>query len=223
MGLFIANEGGDGSGKGTQTRLLVERLENEGFQVATESYPRYEEPVAELVKRFLDGKYGQPHPELISLPYAVDRMLGSAAIRSAIASPNGVFISDRYSASNLGHNGSKFDSAEERLEYFEFWRNYEHNILGVPKPDHNFIFQIPVEVAQANIDKKEARNYTDKKRDIHEADANHLQRTFDTYGLLAQTYPDEYTIIDPMADLETMRPIEEIHEELYAAVRRLMN
>ena len=222
MGLFIAIEGGDGAGKKTQSKLLQDQLTKEGYIVVSESFPRYDKPINIIIENFLNGKYGDLHPEVAGYPYAIDRMLASDTIRKALVPKNGIYLADRFTGSNLGHNGSKFKTRKERLEYFEFQRNYEHVILGTPKPDHNFIFQVPPDTAQSNIDKKSKRNYTDKKRDIHEADASHLQRTYDTYTLLATTYPEEYTIINPMKTATSMRSIAEIHEELYANVKHLM-
>ena len=195
------------------------------FSVERDSYPRYEEDSSEHVRRFLNGEYGHNlDPKVASFLYAIDRAAGAAAVKGFLADdPLAIQIMDRYTASNFGHNGSKYDTIEERLEFFEYQRHFEHDVLGIPQPHHSFIFQIPPEVAQQNIDKKAKRNYTDKKRDIHEADANHLQRTFETYELLADTYPDEFTIMNPMESAKKMRPIEEIHEELYARVKQLLN
>jgi len=39
----IALEGPDGAGKETQTNLLVQRLESEGYRVALVSFPRYKD------------------------------------------------------------------------------------------------------------------------------------------------------------------------------------
>lgn len=223
MGLFISFEGGDGSGKGTQTRLTKEWLTNEGYDVTLESFPRYGNPVAKPIENFLNGKYGQLHPEVASVLYSLDRLNASDDIRRVLARKSGIVLADRFTNSNLGHNGSKLDTDAERLEFFEQQRTFEHDVLGVPRPDHTFILMVPPSVAQSNVDKKEARSYTTKKRDIHEADEHHLARTFDTYTLLAQTYPTEFTLINSMeADSLTMRSIDDIQHELRAALQPLL-
>lgn len=223
MSAFITFEGGDGSGKGTQAKLTKEWLESEGYNVTFESFPRYGEPVAKPISRFLNGEFGNPHPDLISIPYSLDRLMASAAIRSALELPNGIMIADRFTNSNLGHNGSKLNSDNERLEFFEAQREFEYETLGIPKPDHNFLLMVPPEIAQENVDRKAARAYTDMKRDIHEADKDHLARTYDTYQLLASTYPSEFTIIDSIDQKSrTMRPIDEIQTELQRAIMPLL-
>ena len=222
MGQFINLEGGDGSGKKTQTELLVKYARELGLTVGTESYPRYSEPVAEPISRFLNGRYGNPHPALAGLPYSIDRLLGSAAIQEIIAQENSIFITDRFTSSNLGHNGAKFDTPEKRQEYFEFVRNFEHEVLGIPKPDLNIILLVPPEVSQQNIDKKAARNYTDKKRDMHEADVQHLAKAYESYLALATAYPHEYALVDSMATPDRMRSIDDIQQELRGVVRNLL-
>ena len=42
MGTLIILEGGDGSGKATQTKCLVERLQAEGHRVRSVSFPNYD-------------------------------------------------------------------------------------------------------------------------------------------------------------------------------------
>ncbi len=50
MGTLVILEGGDGSGKATQTQILKERLEKEGYQVMAVSFPDYGSPSSALVK-----------------------------------------------------------------------------------------------------------------------------------------------------------------------------
>jgi len=221
-GLFITVEGGDGSGKGTQTKLLKQWLTDQGHSVKLESFPRHGHPVAEPIKRFLNGEFGDLHPIPAGIPYSVDRAMAAADIRKHLGA-GGVYIADRFTNSNAGHNGAKFMTDAERLDYFEWLRSYEYETLSIPKPDHTFILLTPAHIAQHNIDKKEKRSYTDKQRDIHEADADHLARTYNSYRLLAATYPDEFTVINTMDDAgEHMRSIEDIHAQLQAEVKLLI-
>ena len=50
MGQLIIIEGGDGSGKATQTAKLLERLKAEGYPVRSVSFPNYDSPAAEPIK-----------------------------------------------------------------------------------------------------------------------------------------------------------------------------
>ena len=59
MGRLIIIEGGDGSGKATQTALLKERLLKEGYKVKSVSFPNYDSPAAMPVKMYLAGDFGK--------------------------------------------------------------------------------------------------------------------------------------------------------------------
>jgi len=53
MGTLIILEGGDGSGKATQTKLLVERLTKEGHAVKSVSFPNYDSGAAMPIKMYM--------------------------------------------------------------------------------------------------------------------------------------------------------------------------
>lgn len=217
MGLFITIEGGDGSGKGTQSELLATVLRNiHKKDVMKISFPRHGMPSAYYVGKFLNGEYGginDVHPDLASLPYALDRHAASQEIADHLKKPNSIVISDRYLGSNLAHNGSKFRNLKERHEYYERQMNTELEILKIPRPSLNIVLLVNTEVAQKNVDKKAPRVYTTKKRDIHEADPKHLDHTKAAYQELCKLYPDFYTAINCM-DGEKMRSIEAIHSDI---------
>ena len=64
--LFII-EGGDGSGKATQTKLLAEHLKNDGYPVMAVSYPDYDSDSSALVKMYLRGDFGRDADAVNSL------------------------------------------------------------------------------------------------------------------------------------------------------------
>ena len=55
--LFII-EASDGSGKETQTRLLAERLEQDGYSVLPITFPDYAADSSMLVRMYLRGDFG---------------------------------------------------------------------------------------------------------------------------------------------------------------------
>ncbi len=222
MGVFIAIEGGDGSGKGTQTELIVERLTRKGLDVLKLSFPRYGETSAEIVTNYLNGEYSEGnslHPDIASLPFAIDRYAAKEQILAHLSRQNTVVIADRYVASNLAHQGAKLTDETERHEFYTRITNIEFGILQLPQPDVSFVLLVPSTVAQQNVDAKTARTYTDKKRDIHEADAEHLDRTKSNYEELTTLFPEKYTTINCMSDLTTMRSIKDINADIWAHVQ----
>lgn len=217
MGRFIAIEGGDGSGKATQSKLLVEYLSVQGHDVLFISFPQYGTDSAYYVEQYLNGVYGQANDvpaDLGVLPFAIDRYAAGAKIREHLAKPNSIVISDRYMASNLAHQGTKVADKEKRKAFYERTMTTEYDVLGIPRPDINIVLLVPANIAQANVDKKATRTYTDKKRDIHEADTSHLELAKRNYEELCELYPKEFTAIDCMEEEGNLRPIDTIQQVL---------
>ncbi len=197
-GLFLVIEGSDGSGKGTQLKLLEERLKNNGYDIATFDFPRYDEPSSYFVKEYLNGAYGSAEavgPYTGSLFYALDRYQAAPQIRDAL-NQGKIVLANRFTASNMAHQGTKFTNTEERRGYFIWIDNLEYIMMQIPRPDQNIVLRVPAEVSQQLIDQKGERNYTDKKRDLHEADLNHLKRSVAVYDDLCQMFPKDFKAID---------------------------
>ncbi len=224
-GLFLAIEGGDGSGKGTQAERLRMFIETSGKKVIKLSFPRYSTSSAYFVEQYLNGNYGalnDVHADLASLAYAIDRFDASKRIRAELEDPNTVVIADRYVASNLAHQGTKFLTFVERKAYYERDMNLEYEILGIPRPDINIVLIMPTDLAQANVDKKDAstRSYTTKKRDIHEADSTHLDRAKANYEELCVLYPNEFAALQCVNEHGAMRSIEDVELEIRSIIAK---
>ena len=223
-GLFIMIEGTDGSGKGTQTNILVDRLKKENIKVEQISFPQYGEPSAFLVEEYLNGKYGtadQVGPYKASVLYATDRFAASPKIKKWLAKGK-VVIANRYVASNMGHQGGKIKDRQKRQEYFDWNYNLEYNILQIPRPDINLILHVTPEISQELVDKKDDREYLKgKKRDIHEDDINHLINAEQAYLEIAQTYP-EFSVIECVKN-EKILTIEEIHAIIWKEIKKHLN
>ncbi len=197
-GLFIVVEGADGSGKATQCDLLQKRLQDAGHQVEVFDFPRYDQPSSYFITQYLNGKYGSAEkvgPYTGSLFYALDRFEATPAIRKAIADGK-IVLANRFTGSNMAHQGGKFASDEERRGYFIWIDNLEFMMLDIPRPDKNFVLRLPADILQDQIDKKEGRLYTNKKRDLHETDLQHLEKSVKVYDDLCQLFPKDFQRID---------------------------
>jgi len=188
-GKFIVIDGTDGSGKATQTELLVKRLRKEKFKVRVFDFPQYGNKSAGLVEEYLNGKYGSAKevgPYRASIFYACDRYDASFKIRKCIE--NGyIVVSNRYVTANMGHQGGKIADAKKRKEYFDWLYKLEYEIFEIPKPDLNIILHVDAAVAQKLVDTKGKREYTKKKRDLHEKDLKHLRDAEKVYLEIAKT------------------------------------
>lgn len=203
-GLFIVIEGSDGSGKGTQFKLLIERLKSEGYDVATYDFPQYEKDSSYFVRKYLNGDYGSGEdlgPYIPSVFYALDRFDAAADMKRDLAAGK-IVLCNRFAGSSMAHQGGKFKTLAERRELFKWLDNLEFGMLEIPRPDLSIILLVEAEVAQKLVDQKEKRSYTDKKRDIHEADIHHLENAVETYKQLREAFPDTFQSIDCVKDGE---------------------
>lgn len=215
---LIAIEGGDGSGKATQTKLLSEHLRVMGYDVLSQDFPRYGEFSALYIERYLNGHYGAANDvpaDLAGLAYALDRAVAAPQIKSYLEKENSIVVLDRSTASNMAHQGTKFKTKTERHKYYEEAIRLEYELLNVPRPDLCIVLLVPPKISQTNIDKKSTRGYTDKKRDAHEADVDHLDAAKRNYQELCELHPNYFISIDCMeTDGVTQRAVEDIQQEI---------
>lgn len=222
-GTFIVIEGTDGSGKGTQFQLLADRLTEAGYDVATFDFPQYDKPSSYFVREYLNGKYGSGEdvgPYTGSLFYALDRFEASNDIRTALAEGK-VVLANRFVGSNMAHQGTKFQHSEERRGYFIWLDNLEFEMLRVPRPNASFVLRVPAEIAQDLVDQKAERSYTTQKRDLHEADLSHLQRSVSVYDEMCELFPQDFVRIDCVRNSKLM-DIETVQELLWQKIAPML-
>lgn len=220
-GRFIVIDGTDGSGKATQTDLLVNELKVNGYPVEMTDFPQYGTKSAGLIEEYLNGKYGQVGPEAASIFYAIDRFDASFKIRQWLAEGK-IVISNRYVTANAGHQGGKISDDIDRLKYFKWLDNLEYNIFNIPKPDLNIILHMPAEMAQKLVDKKSAatRTYVNgKKRDLHEADIHHLKNAEKVYLQIAKLFPNT-KLVECIYQGKLLSP-GDVHNKVWELVRRI--
>lgn len=189
-GLFIVIEGTDGSGKGTQFKLLVAALRKQGRKIAVLDFPQYGKKSAYFVEQYLNGNYGSANkvsPYIASLFYSLDRYAARERLVSWLKQGK-IVIANRFTLSNAAHQGGKISSKKELKKYWQWLFNLEHGVFGLPKPDITILLQMPASVAQKLVLKKSPRQYLKlgAKRDIHEADLGHLKAAEERYLALAK-------------------------------------
>lgn len=218
--MLVAIEGIDGSGKGTQAKLLHEALIQSGKTATLLSFPQYEATLfGRAIGDFLNGRFGaldEVNPFLASLLYAGDRFESKSQLKSALAQHEFVVL-DRYVASNIAHQGAKL-TGEEQQEIIRFIEQIEFDIYELPQPDLVIHLDLPVSTAQELITRKAQRSYTDKEADLQEADADYLGKVRDVYCQLAQRNENWQQINCHAPETNTVRGLEEIHEEVMRLV-----
>ena len=228
MAKVIVIDGPDGSGKGTQCSMLKQRLISENYTLFSCSFPRYKDESSICVRRYLDGLYGEKPSDVsayqASLCYALDRMdffKSNLEFKEIKENPNVIILTDRYTTSNLIHQGAKIDNPAERAKFNEWLWDLEYNILEIPRPD---MVIIPLWEVQTNIDLVYNRGIENRagdnnmSKDIHEEDIDYLRRCI----MATHSFKEHmsFDFIDCMTPDGEKRTKEDIHEEIYGRVKR---
>lgn len=218
-GRFIVFEGGDSSGKHTQAELLLKHLQVKLKDIELLSFPQYDTPFGALVAKYLRGEYGsltELPPEIPCLLYALDRYQVKDKLESGLASGKW-YIADRYTQSNLGHQGAKL-SGEERRKLIAWVETMESRL---PQPDLVIYLHVPIDIAQKLMETREHKSYltADTNQDIHELDLEYQQQVVDTYLELAKARDNWVVIACFDSKNNELRSIEDIHEEVVEVVK----
>lgn len=173
--MLVVIEGLDASGKGTQSELLKENLENLGYSVYGISLPNYDDNSSALVKMYLAGEMGTNPGDVnayaASTFYAVDRYASFKKSWFKEYESKNFLVANRYTTSNCCHQMTKLDKSE--WDYYTEWLyDFEYNKLQIPKPDLVIFLDMPVEVSQKLLMKRYKGD--ENKKDIHENDVNYL-------------------------------------------------
>ena len=220
-GKIIVIEGTDCSGKETQSKLLEEKLKNEGNKVLRISFPVYDSPTGKIIGGAYLGKkeIGETYfkegpinvdPKVISMYYAADRLYNMKDINKYI--DDGYYIIlDRYTTSNLAHQGSKIIDKDERFIMYDWIDKLEYWLLGLPKPDITIFLHVPYNIVKQL---KENRNSLDE----HEKDEDYIKRSIDAYIELSELY--HWNKIECVKD-NKLRSIEDINKEIIDIIKKM--
>lgn len=219
-GKLIVFEGTDGSGKATQSRMLCERLAKEGIPYKKIDFPRYGEASAALVEEYLNGKLGKKPGDVsgyaASVLFAVDRFASYKQDWGEFYERGGLVIADRYTTSNAVHQASKLPEGE-RQEFLDWLYDLEYRILGLPAPSLVLYLDMPTEITERMMRKRESD--TNTHADIHEQDEAYLMACRASARKIAEN--SGWLRID-CAKGDAPRTIDDIHAQVYDIVRNLL-
>lgn len=218
-GKLIVLEGTDGSGKATQTRMLVSRLQAENMVVTPLSFPRYDKPSSKLVQMYLYGAFGDDpkavSPYEASKFYAIDRYCSFVEDWGKTYEEGGVIVTDRYTTANAVHQASKM-SKDDRYTFFRWLSKCEYEDMGIPEPDLVIYLDMPLDVTEKLMRQRE--DLTATKADIHEKDMEYLAQCKEA-AMDAALYYGWHII--RCAENGEPKSVEKIHEEVYEVVKIL--
>lgn len=205
-GVLLVIEGSDASGKATQSKLLVRRLEREGFKAKRISFPRYGSFFGGLVKKYLHGEFGSIESipvEAAALLYALDRYDAKPLLEKWL-SQGKIVVCDRYTASNAVHQGAKLSTEKQRA--FIKWLNALEGRL--PRPSVTVYLDVPPNVAQGLM--------KGRKRDLHEKNLSYLESVRKLYLKLA--FQSNWIKIECVEDNKLLS-VKQIHEMVWSKIK----
>jgi len=196
-GVFIAFEGGEGSGKSTQSKLLKKWLEEEGEEVLLSREPGGTEMGKDLRRILLDHSTGEISPRAEALLYAADRAHHVfSKIRPALDRGE-VVITDRYFDSSIAYQGAGRVLVSGEVARISRWAT--ESLF----PTLTILIDQPAEIGLSRLKSKDRLEI--EPIDFHE-------RIRQEYLQLTLLDPERYLVVDGR------QTIEEIHSEIIARV-----
>jgi dTMP kinase len=200
--LFVAFEGGEGSGKSSQIRLLAESLRAEGRQV-TLTYEPGSTTVGKLIRQLLLETDEQIAPRSEALLFAADRAHHvHAVIRPQLAAGH-IVLTDRYLDSSIAYQGAGRTLATEDIARISRWATEEL------RPDLTVLLDIDPAVGLARVHRREADGFDRLEREALEFH----QRVREGFLQLARQDPQRYLVLDATG------PVGGLAAEILDAVR----
>jgi dTMP kinase len=191
-GHFITFEGGEGTGKSTQAKLLLARLKSLGIDALLTREPGGS-PGAEAVRHVLLSGAAKPLG-----PYAETILFAAARddhVRSTIkpALEQGTWIiSDRFADSTRVYQGA-LNNIDPKLI-----RRLERITIGDTQPELTFILDLPAEIGLARAAKRRGS----AGRDRFEAEGLVFHKKLrQAYLELAEQEPQRCAVIDASAEM----------------------
>jgi len=176
-GKFITFEGGEGSGKSTQARMLAERLRLRAIENVLTREPGGS-PFAERLRKILLDPATEPHSPLAEtlLFYTARADHLEAVIRPALKQGRWV-VCDRFSDSTRvyqGQSGALRDQLFDALELL---------VVAPTQPDLTIIVDVPAEIGLARAMVREGSKEDRSGKSAAEQDQKRIAR-----GLLSDRY-----------------------------------
>lgn len=181
MGMLIAIEGVDASGKQTHTQLLQDHLVSRGKQVRRLDFPVYESDSSAGVRMYLNGELGEHADDVsayaASTLFAADRFLSYKKDWHKDYEQGKIILCDRYVGSNMIHQACKLKE-EEKGKFLDWLDGFEYGIYHLPRPDMTIFLDMPPEYAAEIIKTRNNKINNSDEKDIHERDSEYLAKSY---------------------------------------------
>lgn len=183
-GVWITLEGGDGSGKTTQSDLLETWLSSEGRTVVRTREPGGSE-VGNLIRDIVLHHRGDIAPRAEALLYAADRAHHVATVVRPALARGEVVLQDRYLDSSVAYQGAGRVLDAGEIRDLSLWA------AEGALPDLTVLLDLAPEAARVRLDS------ADKPFDRLEAEKTEFHaRVRDAYLALAAAEPERFLVLD---------------------------
>jgi len=200
QGIFIAFEGGEGTGKSTQSNLLAQWLEQEGESVVLTREPGGTDLGKDLRKILLGHETGAISPRAEALLYAADRAHHVYSVIRPALDRGDVVITDRYFDSSAAYQGAGRILNPAEVARISRWATESLY------PTLTILIDVPAEIGLGRL----------QSRDRLEAESNDFhERVRQEYLQIAMMDPERYFVVDGT------QPVNEIHRQIIERVSEL--
>ncbi len=200
QGIFIAFEGGEGTGKSTQSKLLAQWLEQEGESVVLTREPGGTDLGKDLRKILLGHETGAISPRAEALLYAADRSHHVYSVIRPALDRGDVVITDRYFDSSAAYQGAGRILNPSEVARISRWATESLY------PTLTILIDVTAEIGLGRL----------QSRDRLEAESDDFhERVRQEYLQIAMMDPERYFVVDGT------QPVNEIHRQITEHVRGL--
>lgn len=202
-GIFIALEGGEGAGKSTQAKLLIEHLKDShpGLEVVVSREPGGTKAAEALRNVVLNPEFEGLAPRAEALVFAAARGDHAAhVIRPGIAR-GALVLLDRYLDSSVVYQGIARGLGEEEVEFLSLWAT--ENL----QPDLVIVIDVDPQTAMSR--------FTERDR-LESEPLEFHQRVRQGFLDRAKKHPERFVVIDGN------RPKEAVSADVVAAVLKVL-
>ncbi len=191
-GVWVTLEGGDGSGKTTQSNLLAQWLEDTGRTVVRTREPGGSE-VGQLIRDIVLHHRGDIAPRAEALLYAADRAHHVATVVRPALRRGEIVLQDRYLDSSVAYQGAGRVLDATEIRDLSLWA------AEGALPDLTILLDLDPAEARTRLDS------ADKPFDRLEAEhAEFHGRVRDAFLDLAAAEPDRFLVLDAAAAPEVI-------------------
>jgi dTMP kinase len=149
-------------------------------------------------------------PYVVCLYYAADRKYNLPKIEEYLKDGYYVIL-DRYTTSNLAHQGSKIKDKDERFNMYQWIDKLEYWLLGLPKPDKTIFLHVPAEKTLELLKCKECI-------DGQEKSLEQLKNVEESYIELSELY--NWDRIECIKN-DKLRTVDDINNEIIKLVENM--